>query len=306
MGKKVLVAEGDSWFALSDKKFLEIGGIKRTDIINELETLGYDIESVSKVSDTVESMAYSKDQWEKLKDELQELDKPPCAILLSGGGNDITGRALNMMLNHKKSDSYSHNPLNEKVVEGVIDGHLREAYLKLLEKINELCKKKFNSDNQMKIPVLVHGYVYPIPNGRGFSKKNEGNLLFSLFKMFDPLIEPDIPGPWLQPAFEKRGYFRLKETTCIIAKLIDRFNSMLKGLCNKSFSKICVKHVDVRDCFKENAQNNEDYMKNYEKYWDDEFHPTEYGFNLIAKKFHCVIQNLTSTKDEVASKVADE
>ena len=30
-------------------------------------------------------------------------------------------------------------------------------------------------------------------------------------------------------------------------------------------------------------------MKNYEKYWDDEFHPSEKGFKLIAKKFNAVI-----------------
>ena len=301
---KILVAEGDSWFALSDKKLLKIGGIRRTDVINELEKLGYDdIESVADISDTIESMAYSDDHFKKFKDELQELDDPPCAILLSGGGNDITGKALEMMLNDQRSDSYSSNPLNEKVVNGVIDGHLQEAYLKLLKKIDDLCKDTFKNENQKKIPVLVHGYAYPIPDGRSFAnKKSEGNLLVGLFELLDPLIEKDIPGPWLRSAFENRSYSRLKETTCIMAKLVDLFNCMLKRLCNENFCKICVKHVDVRDCFKKNAQdNNKDYMKNYEKYWDDEFHPSEKGFKLIAEQFDKVIkeaiENLTPNSD---------
>ena len=229
MAKQVLVAEGDSWFALSEKKLLKAGGIKRTDVINELKKLGYDIESVADISDKIESMAYSEDQLDRFKEEIEELNKPPHAILLSGGGNDVTGRALEMMLKHKKSHSYSPSkPFNEDVVRGVIEGHLHETYLKLLKEIDAFCKEKFNNTNQGKIPVLIHGYAYPIPDGRGFAnKKSEGNLLFGLFDLLDPLIEMDIPGPWLQPAFRNKGYFRLKVTTDIMKKLIDRFNCML-------------------------------------------------------------------------------
>ena len=288
MNKKMLVAEGDSWFALS-----KITGIKYidkdiTDVINELKKMKnngqklYDVKSVARAGDTIGSMAYSEDQFNKFK---QLLDKRPDVILLSGGGNDITGKVLEIMLNDRRSDSYSSSqnsePLNENVVKGVINGHLREAYLKLLKKIDKLCKANFNN-NSNKIPVLVHGYAHPIPDGEDFG----GDYI------------PGLPGPWLEPAFENRGYSDLKEKTCIMKGLIDRFNCMLKNLCSKEFTKICVKHVDVKGCFEENAENTGvDYMKDYDKYWDDEFHPSECGFKLVAQKFDEVIKQTIEDQD---------
>ena len=290
MSKKVLVAEGDSWFALSK---IPIGSLERpiTDVINELKKIEdeeeklYDVKSVADKGDTIDLMAYSEDQFDKFKEEIEGLNEPPRAILLSGGGNDITGKALEMMLNHKKSDSYSVNPLNYKVVEGVIDDHLREAYLKLLNKINALCKAKFNNADLGKIPVLVHGYAYSIPTGKGF------NIVRRVFRSGPGRKRREIPitGPWLQPAFEERGYVRLEEKTSIMKKLSDHFNCMLQQLDpNKdSFSNIYVRHVNLRKCWETKLQDDD-----YEKYWDDELHPSKRGFKLIARKFHCVIQNL--------------
>ena len=73
-------------------------------------------------------------------------------------------------------------------------------------------------------------------------------------------------------------------------KLIDQFNCMIHDLDpnNKLFSHIYVQHVDVRHCWINELRDGK-----YHKYWADEFHPTKKGFKLIAKKFHCVIKNLT-------------
>ena len=144
----------------------------------------------------------------------------------------------------------------------------------LLKKINkELCEANYNN-NSNKIPVLVHGYAHPIPDGEDFG----GDYI------------PGLPGPWLKPAFENKGYFGLEEKACMMKKLIDRFNCMLKDLCEtENFSHIDVQHVDLRACLSSNLENDD-----YEKYWADELHPTKKGFKLIAKEFHCVIKNLTS------------
>lgn len=281
---KVLVAEGDSWFALSEYKpwYIRILiGIKRTDVINELKNFNYDIESVADTSHTIESMAYSKDQFDQFKKEIKKSSEPPSAILLSGGGNDITGKVLEMMLNHKNSDSYSSNPLNEKVVKGVIDGRLQEAYLKLLNKIDGLCQTQFNNASS-NIPVLVHGYAYSIPNG-----KNINIVRRRAFRRGSGprRKEVRIKGPWLQPAFEERGYFCLEEMTCIMQELTNRFNCMLKKLCEtERFSNIYVRHVDLRKCWETKLEDDD-----YEKYWDDELHPSKKGFKLIAQKFDKLI-----------------
>ena len=274
---KRIVAEGDSWFALSKKSKRPI--VSFTDVLSELGKIldnqnnrVYSIDSVSDISDRLGSMAYSKDQFDRFK---SLFNIPPHAVLLSGGGNDITKKALETMLNDKRSNSYSSqsppNPLNGKSVDSVINGFLREAYLKLLNKINNLCESNFKLKN--KLPVLVHGYAYPVPDGEDFG--------------WDFI--PGLPGPWLEPALEHRGYFSLNEKFCIMQTIIDRFYYMLEGIdSNKDrFNNIFVKIVDLRSCWKTNLQN-----ESYKKYWDDELHPSEDGFKLIARKFHKVIKNL--------------
>ena len=270
MAKQVLVAEGDSWFNLP-----EFGPLKRTDVIDELEKLNYDVKHVANPGDTIETMA-GKDQFYDFAKKLLQLNDPPHAILLSGGGNDIPDN-LKGMLNGNNS-----NPLNKKEVKKVIDG-LYRAYWTLLKKINHLCAALFDQKN--KIPVLIHGYAYPVPDGREFFYLQDVDLV-----LFDVtgLVRH---GPWLQPKFEKRGYTCLKKNTKTMQKLINCFNCMLQRLDpNKnSFSHIYVQHVDVRKCLKNDLQNN-----SYRDHWADEFHPSKEGFKLIAKKFDKVIRGLKS------------
>lgn len=167
MSKKVLVAEGDSWFALPDKKALGIG-VKETDVIDELERMEdndkkiYKVKLLANHGDKLSSLD-DKDQFYEFAKTLLKLKNPPCAILLSGGGNDIP-KNLCKMLNDNGSSAQSSNPLNESEVNKVIVG-LRGEYLKLLTKINHLCAALFNNT---KIPVLVHGYAYSVPDGRQF------------------------------------------------------------------------------------------------------------------------------------------
>ena len=285
-----IIAEGDSWFVLSKwKKYkvvsLKIFGIKRTDVIKELEELGYDIERVADSGDRIEEMADSEDQFKEIEKKLQKLDEPPLAILFSGGGNDIQD-SLKTMLNNKNSSTQNSNPLNENEVKNFIN-RLSVAYRNLLTKINNLCAAlSYNT----KIPVLIHGYAYSVPNGYRFGhKKSEGNLSFAL--LGDVLFRGEL-GPWLQPIFKKKGYAvdsDLAEMACIMKKLANYFNDMLKAFdpYKNAFPKIYVQHVDLRQCWVNKLDND------YQKYWDDEFHPSEKGFQLIAAEFDKVIQNLT-------------
>ena len=63
------------------------------------------------------------------------------------------------------------------------------------------------------IPVLLHGYDYPVPDGRGYM----GGFWA-------------LPGPWLEPAFRRKGYADMTERVRVMAGLIDRFNDMIAGL----------------------------------------------------------------------------
>lgn len=280
---KMIVAEGDSWFALSKKKKLKIPirWFKDiTDVLNELKKIEcdgkkcYKVKSSADTGHTIGSMAYSESQFKDFKDLLEK--HKPKVILLSGGGNDITGKVLEMMLNDKRSDDYSpensdKQPLNRAIVRQIINVHIRKAYKKLLCKINSYYKDQSSSCNRKEIPVLVHGYAYSIPNGDGFGVD----------------IIPGMPGPWLEPAFENRGYTCLDERACIMKKLNDQFNCMLKDLESCDFSNISVTYVNLRQCWNFSLEKS-----HYKKYWDDELHPSIKGFRRIAEEFHEVIKTL--------------
>src|SRR5262249_30406362 len=197
----LIVAEGDSWF---DYPFY--------DVLEKLEDdFDFRIESVAHKGDTVEQMAYDDTQFKQLQRTFQHISddgKVPRAILLSGGGNDIAGTEFGMFLNHVKSGLPA---INDKVAEGVIDERLRFATGYLIATVTRLSEQFFGK----KVPVLIHGYAYPVPDGRGYL----GGFWF-------------LPGPWLKPGFVEKGFSandsaaELATCTGLMKDMIDRFNAV--------------------------------------------------------------------------------
>ncbi len=249
----VLVAMGDSWFDL-EKYIFDFGH----HVLDQLKDLGYDVKSVAREGDTIQEIARPNGQFTKLSRKLQKLkddNKEPLAILISGGGNDLVDE-LKTMLNDR---SASPPILKENEVNYVVDDLLQKAYVRLLNLVDGMCKKIFNTESS--IPVLVHGYAHAVPDGRRIS----------LFV-----------DPWLKPKFKKRGYTNLTQNTETVKCLINRFNKMLAGLCQQ-FSH--VQYVNVRGCLTND-------LGLYTKDWDDELHPTDEAFKRVAKEFSEVINNL--------------
>ncbi len=241
----VLIAEGDSWF---DYPF--------HDVLSDLEDIyGFDVESVAHKGDTVEDMAYSGGQLDDFARRVEKVLRTgvrPRAILLSGGGNDVAGDEFAILLNHATSGSAG---LNESIVTGVIDQRVRDAYVTILNAITEICKAHLGQP----IRIVVHGYAYPVPDGRGF------------LGGWGPL-----PGPWLEPGFRRKGYEVMSVRQQICVKLLDRFNAMLAGLAGKApFAH--VRYLDLRDTLSSGA--------NYKASWANELHPTPAGFERVTKKF---------------------
>lgn len=239
----VLIAEGDSWF---DYPWV--------DVIEILEDhYGYDIESVAHKGDTVEDMAYSSGQLEELTRRLEKLlrrNTIPRAILLSGGGNDIAGPEFRMLLNHADSPI---SGLNQSVVSGVIDERIRVAYATIISAVTTICEQKIGH----AVPIIVHGYDFPVPDGRGFL--GGGWLL---------------PGPWLEPGFRVKGYASMDQRKDLARDLIDRFNKMLLTL-PADFNH--VKYVDLRGTLQTGDAD-------YQQWWDNELHPTRKGFLAVIEK----------------------
>jgi len=251
VSKGVLIAEGDSWF---DYPLHDVLRLLEDDYL-------YDVESVAHKGDCVEDMAHSQGQFEEFARRLEKLlrdGKVPSAILLSGGGNDIAGDEFAILLNHAASTLPA---LNEDIVRGIIDIRLQEAYATIISGLTTIAKSYLGRT----IPIVVHGYDYPVPDGRGF--------LGGWWQL---------PGPWLKPGFQRKGYADLEKNRLLIAQLIDRFNTMLKSM-SAQFPH--VHYLDLRGTLKHD-------IKNYKQDWANELHPNSHGFDLVTDKFAKLIEGL--------------
>jgi lysophospholipase L1-like esterase len=240
----LIVAEGDSWF-----------DYPLWDILQGLEDdLGFEVESVAHKGDRIEEMAYSDGQlsdFVRLLDKLLRRGDVPRAILLSGGGNDIAGESFEMLLNHVSAPT---SGINVKVMEGVIDIRLREAFERIVAAITEVCRQRLGNP----LPIVVHGYDYPVPDGRGFL----GGWWL-------------LPGPWLEPGFRQKGYQVMTRRKEEIGKLMDHFNEMLKDLASRP-EHAHLRYVDLRGTLSSGAD--------YRNDWGNELHPTEAGFAAITAR----------------------
>jgi lysophospholipase L1-like esterase len=241
----IIVAEGDSWF---DYPWTDVLGVLEDDY-------GYDVESVAHKGDRVEDMAYAGGQLEEFSRLLEKLlrqNRVPKAILLSAGGNDVAGPEFGMLLNHAASAVAG---LNEQIVQGVIDQRIRIAYITILSALTQICRRWL----QRPIPILVHGYDYPVPDGRGFL----GGWWL-------------LPGPWLEPGFREKGFEAIPLRKAIAKELIDRLNTMLSQVTALPYFEH-VSYMNLRTTLSSGG--------NYKQYWANELHPTEKGFELVTAVF---------------------
>ena len=240
---EVLVAEGDSWF-----------DYPWNDVLSLLEDEhGYEVEDVAHAGDRIQEMAYEGGQLEKFTRKLEKVIRHgdvPKAILLSGGGNDIAGKEFAILLNHANAPE---SGLNIPLAKEVVDQRIKHAYVTIISAITQVCKKRLGR----VIPILVHGYDYPVADGRGYLWL----------------------GPWLHPGFQEKGYDNMEDRILIMEELIDRLNKMLLGISKLPDFKH-VRHVDVRT-----SLSNDLSGKKWKKWWANELHPTRKGFRLVAKKF---------------------
>jgi hypothetical protein len=256
-----LLAVGDSWFDYPIH-----------DILTRLDdNYGYNIESSAHRGDTIETMVSrvgQLDTFARCMDKIVALGATPKAILISGGGDDIAGTEFGMLINN--IDLLPIPGWNDQVVSGVVDTRIAAAYRLMLLSINSLCQKNLGRT----FPILVHGYDYPVPDGRGFL--GGGWLL---------------PGPWLKPGFDEKLFSDINTTTQMMTNIIDRFNLMLQNLVQEpGFQNVT--YIDLRKTLS-NSQ------ANYKDWWANEIHPNaggifggQDGWEAVAAKFQTVLATL--------------
>ncbi|MBD0322895.1 MAG: hypothetical protein ICV72_05840, partial [Aldersonia sp.] len=120
-----------------------------------------------------------------------------------------------------------------------------------------------------RVPIIVHGYDYPVPDGRGF------------LGGWGPL-----PGPWLAPSLARKNFTDLAEKKQIAAGIVDRFNDMLAEFVQRPTSAH-VSYVDLRGTLSTGD--------NYRDYWANELHPTGRGCELLAAKFVAELDRISGS-----------
>jgi len=245
--KGVVVAEGDSWFDYPG-----------ADVLDRLEAAGFRVAKVAHAGDRLEDMAYHPKQVTDLVRVMRGLKEDghtPRAIVLSGGGNDLAGEEFVTLLNHAASGLPALSP---QLLDVIIGERLMFAYGCLIGRATQAAEEIFLG----RIPVVIHGYGYPVPDGRGFW----GGGWF-------------LPGPWLKPGFCSKGHTDPQANADVMVKLIDRFNQMASTIPTlKGFEHVT--WVDVRPVL-----SNELAGDRYQASWENELHPTEAGFEAVADKF---------------------
>lgn len=262
------LAEGDSWFDYEFiSKFIHFDG---PDLIGHLSRGGeFNILRLSFAGDMLKDMAGAT-QMGNVREVIGLLRKldvwsgrerfRPRFVLLSGGGNDLSG-------NHgvRLTRYLSREGLDEPAAFHEIDIEFRKYFDCLISNIR---------DADSEVPIFLHGYAYPVPDGRGVRSPKIP-------------VEFDFEGPWLKPAFENHG-IGFEQGCEIMIRLIDRFNAMLAKLAaDYTEHDGRVHHIDLRDCFPEPP------YAEYQRDWINELHPTSDGFRKLAEVFrHSILSRL--------------
>ena len=265
-----LLAQGDSWFNY----------IIGHDLLYWLGK-SHKIDSIAVAGSTLNDVVYgpvptdfldfrqtnAPSRLEELKYRIKK-DKP-LALLLSVGGNDVAGSAFFSFIDNAHSEL---PPTNEEVLEGVVNKSFAAAYRLLIKTALEAAEISGNP----KMKVFTHGYDYPWPDGRGV------------------LWIKGFLGPWFDPTFLAKNYplktnADLQARHDILKVFIDRLNAMLKSMESEFSGRL--HHIDLTGTLANDVSG-------YRDQWANELHPTNPGFELLARKFSAALSLTIDSPNE--------
>ena len=166
------------------------------------------------------------------------------AVMVSGGGND----AINYGLALKGQCNGITDPaqcLDLAGLQGLLDG-ISASLTAVLAQVAAAFAGR-------TVPVFLHGYDYPVPDGRGFT-----------------LAGLKLTGPWLRPALLTAGVDP-SLWLAVCRHLIDRMNDMIAPFADAAKNIHYVDSRGVLDCSSANYRND----------WANEMHPTMAGFDRV-------------------------
>jgi hypothetical protein len=111
----------------------------------------------------------------------------------------------------------------------------------------------YKNDAKAVRPIFIHGYDYPVPDGRGF------------------VMGPVANGPWLKPALDRAGVDPdLQFRIAVCKALIDRMNDLFASFDDPAND---VSYIDTRGVLR--------HDRHYQQDWENEMHPAWRGFKRL-------------------------
>ena len=248
-----LLAWGDSWFQLDHP----LAGQDGWDLARSLARLGWNTAGFALHSSeglTLQEMAHVQKRtgfYRTVYASTLQANRP-LAILIDGGGNDVHHNpSLNQSQLHRlAAPAGSSSPLMPDAVRQFVYGNLHAHLSTVLKNLVDV--------TQGSIPIFVHGYDHPIPDGIGFGQ---------------PLLNI----PWLDP-LNNRNLYSLARGAEVMQLLIDELNKMI-GEAVAPFAAQGVRHLNLTGTL---AAQPGYSLSHYRPWWLNELHPTEKGYDVLA------------------------
>jgi hypothetical protein len=282
--KKVILAEGDSWF-----EFPPFGPIDFvSDILDHLVTdREYAVLSMAEAGDWLSNMVYTGEYIEELPRIMPDI------FLLSGGGNDLVGSRLGQMVRHVGLEDAIDGTFIDNLISRR-NGHPHPTYDK--EKFSRGCELltreffdfinalfiqyfilffnvKIRTSRFSKVLMVTHGYDYAIPRKR-----------IVYLPLFSGGIRQWVAGrftgtmTWLHQPLSVKGIIEPQDQRSVIYTMLYEFNEMLLLFHHWDQLENTI-HVDLRGI----AQENE---------WFDEIHLTGECFSKVSRAFKDAFQKM--------------
>ena len=247
--RPLLVGLGDSWFDYF-----------ALDLFDRLEEHpGLEVLSLAHAGTRLASMQVDPAQLLAL-DSLLAQGREPAAILLSVGGNDVVNDVLAGLLEPAAAAEPDKVRWRQAARDQRIHVEMARQLKQLLDTLITLCDRHLP---RRPVPLLLHGYDHPYPDGRGTMGTGWST--------------------WLAPAFGQHGYAFGPATIAAMRELIDELNRMQASVAQGFGAR--VQNVDLTGTLPTTRAN-------YQRYWGNELHPTPEGFRLLAARLLDAVQQV--------------
>ncbi len=190
----VLAAEGDSWF-----DYPLLGSFGRTGgvVSGVAARLGVPILNLAHAGDEAREML-GVEQRRRLRALFKDERRPLDGLLFSGGGNDIVGNQLAVLL---------RDDTGQPAANAFYEDRLDAALALVFAAFSDL--RALRDEWRPACVLFVHAYDVGYPDGSGVCGF----------------------GPWLKPPLDERGWKDLDRGRAVLRCLLERFRDRLQAFC---------------------------------------------------------------------------